>query len=204
MRFTLGILAAVLLGLAIGGASALVLAGLWPRGAHLAATSAVEVDGWRSDFAIGSDAADPYTRARIARHGLLALAQSEAVYFTRSVDDSGRPLSEDCVYELSGEGQPARWWSITLYDGDSRLPMNRDEALSIDASETGEEAWRAIIAPVQPHQNFHWISSRNARDFDLTLRLYVPDDTVFNAPSDAFNPPAISRMGCYDTRDGGP
>ena len=120
MRFALGILAALLVGLAIGGASALILAGIWPRGAPMANSSTVDVDGWRSDFAVGSEAADPYTRARVARHGLLALAKSEAVYFTRSTDDRGKQLREECIYELSGEGQPARWWSITLYDGDSR------------------------------------------------------------------------------------
>lgn len=202
MRFALGILAAVLVGLAIGGASALILAGIWPRGAPMANSSTVDIDGWRSDFAVGSEAADPYTRARVARHGLLALAKSEAVYFTRSTDDRGKQLREECIYELSGEGQPARWWSITLYDGDSRLPMNEDDALSVDASETGDGAWKAVIAPAEPDKAFHRISSRNAGTFDLTLRLYVPSDSVLDAPAKTLNPPSISRMGCYDTRDG--
>jgi hypothetical protein len=202
MRFTLGILAAIIVGLALGGASALVLSGLWPRGAGISGPSAISVENWKSDFAIGTDAADPYTRARIARHGLLALAQSEAVYFTRSVDDSGEPLREACAYRLSGEGQPASWWSITLYDADSRLPMNEDAALSIDASETGEGAWSAIIAPEKAHDSFHWISSRNAGTFDLTLRLYVPDAALLETPGRALNPPRISRLGCWDSERG--
>lgn len=196
MRFTLGILLAVLLGLAIGGASALVLAGLWPRGAANADFSQIDVDGWRSDFAIGSRAADPYTRARVARHGLLALAQSEAVYFTRATDDDGLPLREACAYRLSGAGFPARWWSITLYDGDSRLPMNADEALSLDAIKTGEGAWSAIIAREEPPSARHWISSRNAGAFDLTLRLYVPEAELLAAPRQALEPPRIERLGC--------
>lgn len=202
MRFTLGILAAVLIGLAVGGVSALVLAGLWPRGAGVSGANAINVENWKSDFAVGSETADPYTRARIARHGLLALAQSEAVYFTRSVDDSGQPLRENCTYRLSGVGQPARWWSITLYDADSRLPMNEDAALSIDASQAGEGPWSAIIAPEKAHESSHWISSRNAGNFDLTLRLYVPDAELLETPGRALNPPRISRLGCTDGERG--
>jgi|TARA_R100000049_G_C1954176_1_gene105376 hypothetical protein len=196
MRFALGLLAAVLVGLSIGGASALVLSGIWPRSTLPAGIAGTSIDGWRTDFAIGSDAADPYTRARVARHGLLALERREAIYFTRSRDERGRPLRQDCRYRLSGMGQAARWWSITLYDADSRLPMNTDQALSIDASEIGEGAWQAIIAPKRPEGAGHWLSSRNADNFDLTLRLYVPSAEVLETPKLALNPPRISRLGC--------
>ena len=67
-------LAVVFAGLALGLGSALWLAGLWPARSTMAFGD-VDVGGWRSDFAIGSEAADPYTRARVARHGLLALAK---------------------------------------------------------------------------------------------------------------------------------
>ena len=196
MRFKLGLLAAIVVGLALGGGSALIAAGLWPPGSPLAASAEIDVQGWRSDFAIGSEAADPYTRARVARHGLLALAKSEAVYFTRTTDDRGRPLRETCDYRLSGKGQDARWWSITLYDADSRLPMNGDDALSIDASQTGEGAWSAVIAPRKPAGSGHWISSRNAGTFDLTLRLYIPSAALLDEPGRTVNAPSISRLAC--------
>ena len=196
MRLFFGLFIAILIGLALGGASALFAAGIWPRGTAMAPSSAVDIEGWRGDLAVGSNAADPYTRARIARHGLLALAKSEAVYFTRSTDDRGDPLREDCTYRISGGGQDAQWWSITLYDADSRLPMNEDDALSIDASETGEGAWAATIAAVEPPDAFHWISSRNGGTFDLTLRLYVPSQAVLDDPATAVNPPRISRLSC--------
>ena len=196
MRFTLGILAAVLVGLAIGGASALIAAGLWPAKGGIGGISAVTVDGWRTDLSVGSESANPYTRARVARHGLLGLAQTEAIYFVRASDDRGRPLRETCRYRLSGQGQDARWWSITLYDADSRLPMNDDDALSIDASEVGDGAWSAMIVPQQPAEAGHWISSRNAGTFDLTLRLYVPSPAFREDPAKSLNAPRISRLGC--------
>jgi len=123
LRYLVGVVAGSLLGLG----SALWLAGLWPEGRSLAFGN-VDVDGWRSDFAIGSKAADPYTRARVARHGLLALAKSEAVYFTRTTDDAGAPLSDRCHYRLSGGPMPAGWWSDALRRAEHATRQHRRRA----------------------------------------------------------------------------
>jgi hypothetical protein len=194
LRF-LGYLLAMAAGSAAGLGSALWMAGLLP-GANTLAFGNVDVGGWRSDFAIGSKSADPYTRARVARHGLLALARSEAVYLTRNTDDAGAPLREACTYRLSGGAMPAGWWSVTLYDGASMLPANTDSALSIDASRVGAGAWEAVIAPERPGGAEHWISSRKAGTFDLTLRLYMPDPAVIDSPATALKPPRIARLSC--------
>ena len=188
-------LAAVILGLALGLGSALWLAGLWPARSTMAFGD-VDVGGWRSDFAVGSEAADPYTRARVARHGLLALAKTEAVYFTRATDDTGAPLREACSYRLSGAAMPAQWWSVTLYDRQSMLPANTDAALSIDAERAGSGAWSAVIAPRRPADGALWISSRRAGQFDLTLRLYMPDVTLLTEPNAALKPPRVERLSC--------
>lgn len=188
-------LLAAVLGCAIGVGSALGMAGLLP-GASPLAFGDVDVGGWRSDFAVGSPAADPYTRARIARHGLLALAQTEAVYFTRTADDAGEPLRESCTYRLSGGAMPAEWWSITLYDGASMLPANTDDALSVDASRAGAGPWEAVITPTRPANAAHWISSRGSGQFDLTLRLYVPAAALLDAPEQTLVPPQIERLSC--------
>jgi hypothetical protein len=190
-------LCAGLAGSLLGLGSALTMAGLWPGGTTLAFGD-VDVGGWRGDFATGSDAADPYTRARVARHGLLALAKSEAVYLTRTTDEAGQPLREDCTYRLSGGAMPAGWWSVTLYDAKSMLPLNTDNALSIDASRAGAGPWEAVIAPVQPAGATHWISSRNAGNFDLTLRLYMPDAALLEAAARTLSAPRIERLSCGD------
>jgi hypothetical protein len=186
--------AVVFAGLALGSLSALALSGLIPGFGGLAGGK-TSVDGWNADFSVGSVAADPYTRARVARHGLLALARSEAVYFVRDRDDSGAALTENCRYRLSGSAMPAHWWSVTLYDGESRLPMNDDAALSIDASRVGEGEWTAIIASQAPPEG-HWISSRAAGTFDLTLRLYLPDDRLFADPAAVLQAPRVERLDC--------
>ncbi len=184
------------LGLGSGVISALWMSGLI-GGKALDSFADINAGGWRSDWSIGSPAADPYLRARVARHGLLALSKKEAVYFTRNVDDEGEPLRQDCQYELSGGGQDAMWWSITLYDGDSRLPMNTDNALSIDATKVGgAETWRAMIAPVKPQDAPYWLSSNHAGQFDLMIRLYRPSKAVLDDPETNINPPRIQRLGC--------
>ena len=195
MRRAGAYLLAAILGLVLGLGSALWLAGLWPARSTMAFGN-VDVGGWRSDFATGSEAADPYTRARVARHGLLALAKTEAVYFTRATDDAGAPLREACTYRLSGGAMPAGWWSVTLYDGKSMLPANTDGALSIDASRAGGGAWSAVIAAKRPADGALWISSRGAGTFDLTLRLYMPEAALLAQPNAALRPPGIARLSC--------
>ncbi|MGB7407720.1 MAG: DUF1214 domain-containing protein [Pontixanthobacter sp.] len=190
------IVTAILLAVIVGVGSALVMSDL-VRLSDPIMHGPIEVDGWNADFAIGSEAADPYTRARIARHGLLALARSEAVYFTRATDDKGQSLRENCIYRLSGNEMPARWWSVTLYDSQSRLPMNDDDALSVDLSDpvVGDE-WTATISAQRPDSGGPWISSRNAGTFDLTLRLYVPDAALIERPNDVLRPPTVERVAC--------
>lgn len=205
MRRSLYYLGGVVVGALLGLGSALWGAGLWPARDNLAFGD-VDVGGWRSDFAIGSEAADPYTRVRVARHGLLALAKSEAVYFTRSVDDEGLPLREGCRYRIGGGAMPARWWSVTLYNAESMLPDNTDNAMSINAEQAGPGRWAAtiqprqpdLIAPTGPAVINGWISSRNAGTFDLTLRLYVPDPALLTDPQAALDPPTVERVECEE------
>jgi hypothetical protein len=195
MRRWLSYLGAVVAGSVLGVGSALWMAGLWPEGHNLAFGN-VDVGGWRSDFAVGSRAADPYTRARVARYGLLALAKSEAVYFTRATDDKGARLREGCTYRLSGGAMPAEWWSVTLYDGKSMLPPNTDGALSVNAQGFAKGRWEAVIAPTRPANGAAWISSKGAGDFDLTMRLYVPQPALLANPNAALSPPRIERLSC--------
>lgn len=195
MRRVLVYIGVVLVGAILGLGSALWMAGLWPQGRNMAFGD-VDVSGWRSDFAVGSKAADPYTRARVARHGLLALAKTEAVYFTRATDAAGERLREGCTYRLSGGPMPAGWWSVTLYDSKSMLPANTDEALSIDAEQAGKGQWSAVIAPTRPSDGAAWISSKGAGTFDLTLRLYIPDPALLASPAAVLIPPRIERLSC--------
>ena len=199
MRVFILLLIAGFLGLFAGGASALWMGGIAGSGPRLG--EAVRIDGWTSDWSIGSDAANPYIRARIARFGLLALRKEEAVYFTTARDANGRRLRDDCIYSVSGGTMPAAWWSITLYDRDSRLPMNSDGALSFDTSDAEQmgapDQWRFRVSPDRSgHPDELWVSSRNAGQFDLTLRLYLPTGALLEDPEDTLQPPIVKELYC--------
>lgn len=139
---------------------------------------------WSSDPTIGSTAANPWLRARIARVGLLALSKEETLYFDRTIDDAGNRLRENCRYHISGGPLPTLWWSITIYNADDFLPRNNDNAGSIDATRartSGGALWQGIIAPNNQDGNDLWLSSEAAGTFSLTLRLYQPSSTQADA-----------------------
>ena len=199
MKLFLFLLLSGCLGLSAGGASALWMGGLTRSGPQLG--DAVRINGWTSDWSIGAEAANPYVRARVARFGLLALRREEAVYFTTARDKDGKRLSDRCIYQVTGGTMPSDWWSITLYDRDSRLPMNEDGALSFDATDAARTgtggAWSFRVSRDQNgHPDELWVSSRNAGRFDLTLRLYLPSDALLEPPQATLQPPVVDELYC--------
>ncbi len=191
-------LVGLLLGALVGLGSALAAAGMVGPGVSLGGK--IDVQHWTSDWTIGSSAANPWTRARVARHGLLALTRAEAVYFTRNTDDAGDRLTETCDYRVRGGALPAQWWSVTLYNSESYLPDNTDNALSYDltdaAATVDPAAWSFVVSPVSSASGEGWVSSRGAGNFDLTLRLYKPQDDLIADPERVLQAPSIEKLGC--------
>lgn len=181
----------IVLGLAVGAGGGVAFL------AQARTMGATAAGAWTTSAFTGAAAADPFTRAIVARVGLLALNKSETLYYTRTVDDSGAALDGDCAYELVGAAPPARWWSITIYAADNYLPVNSDDAFSVDATAIAVApggAFRARVAPTRADAP-HWISTRNAGRFDLMLRLYNPDPAAV-ANLAAANLPRLAKVGC--------
>ena len=202
MRLAVLILAAAVLGLVGGLGSALTLSGLVSDRIRLG--EIVEIDGWRSNWSIGTEAVDPYTKAWIARFGLFALRREEAVYVYTTLDAAGQPLDEERVYALDVDEQPGSWWSVTVYDGEGYLPKNADGRLSFDATKAEElQSRRVVLSAEMPEagaetgeDNGYWISTRNAGAFDVTLRVYQPTPVALENPAQAFVLPPIERLSC--------
>jgi hypothetical protein len=184
---------AALVGLVVGVGSAIVVLKRSTFGAEM-------VSGWVGSKLAGSTAADPYTRAMIAKSGLLALNRSETIYFTLTKDERGRALTQNCAYQLKGGPLPARWWSLTIYAADDFLPKNHDAAFSIDDTRTQKDpggGWTAAVSLQRPGPGGapNWISTWDAKTFSLTLRLYNP------SPEAAADPhviafPRITTLSC--------
>lgn len=183
--------ACVAAGLLIGGGSALLVLG---NGQLLGRESR---QGWFGNANAGSTAAGPYTRAIIAKIGLLALSRAETIYFHKYDDENGKRLDAACAYELSGGPLPARWWSITIYAADDFLPVNGDAAQSVDATrlaKTADGRWTARVAATRAGAA-DWISSKHAGAFSLGLRMYNPSDAA-RASLAAIDFPRIRSLGC--------
>src|SRR5262249_21407579 len=61
------------------------------------------------DPLVGSEAAGPYLRAQVARAALLALNNSEAIYFVANHDSAGNRLECNGRYRVEGRDLDARW-----------------------------------------------------------------------------------------------
>jgi hypothetical protein len=180
--------------LAVG--AVLGLGSAWGAVSRLSLSGRVVDGGWTTNLNIGSTAADPYTRAMVARDGLLALARSETVYFTRFADDAGAPLDAACTYRIKGRDLPARWWSVTLYDQEQYLARNEDGAHSIDATRVvrAGDGYEAVVSGARGDA-VNWLSTQGAGKFSLSLRLYNPDPAVQAEPGKAALP-TVEKISC--------
>lgn len=188
MAFVLSVLLA---GAALGVGSAMLMI---RNGAMI---GRVENNHWFTSRSVGLVDADPYTRALVARIGLLGLNRQETVYFSRTEDGSGVAFDGACIYRVDGGPLAARWWSITLYAADNFLALNDDDQPSIDATSVRANAdgsWTARIAPGRGDAQ-HWISSRNGAAFSLSIRLYNPEPAVGEHLEDVALP-TVTREGC--------
>ena len=155
----------------------------------------VENGPWRTDLAAGDPRGDPYTRARVALHGFLALNSRETVYYTATHDSEGHRLDGRCVYQISGHDPDARWWSITAYGGDEFLIPNLANRYSVSRTTVAREPGEAFLVQVGgPNDGANWIALAPGR-FSLSLRLYNPGPRVVFDPAHIVLP-TLKRVSC--------
>jgi hypothetical protein len=190
MKPLLRYLACGALGLALGTGAAIysVRAGAFG--------SSARIGPWTTGGDIGTAAASAYTRATVARHGLLALPAREARYYSAAKDDAGRPLDGRCRYRIKGGDAGGAWFSLTLYDPAGYLVANEAgvySAGSAGMSPAERRAWTVTAAPVR--QPGRWLPTGGLERFNLTLRVYLPaDGGRGNLPRERL--PRIERLGC--------
>lgn len=170
-----------LIAAAVVGASAWGGASVAHRSVYASETANAFIrnGAWFTTRYAGSADADARTRAVVAATGLLALPREETVYFRAHQDDEGQPISSQHDYIVVGKPLPARWWSLTLYDGDNFL--NRDA--------TGPNSVKSPTIVLEPDGSFKIILSRNPHDenwidmgtgenMSLSLRVYNPEPSL--------------------------
>ena len=144
---------------------------------------------WRTAESLGSDASGPVLAAWTMRTAILPLARSEAVYFWARHDAAGRRLDPDCAYEIEIPEFDARWWSLTVYDGDLRPIANRIDRYSINSAAGVSVVHAARAEPAEPAR---WLPLGEAEGIEFFLRIYQPGESFDPARSGAL--PEIRRV----------
>lgn len=150
---------------------------------------------WTTDLTSGGVDAGMYTRARVAIAGLLALNQSEAIYYIAKRDSAGDMLDGNCSYRIEGRDPDARWWSITAYANDNFLidtPSHNYSVSKTSVVRSADGTFVVRLSTVAEQQN--WIAT-SPDGFDVMLRLYNPGTSVVQNPS-ATLLPSITKEVC--------
>ena len=151
---------------------------------------------WQSWPKLGSPEADPYMRAILAHRGDVPLATGEGLGFLAGQDSDGRPLDSVCTYTIGTTAPVARLWTVTLYDGDGRLPATELGRRSFTSAEVLRDSQdRFTIALSRSLQPGNWLQLPANGPFTISLRLYDPPGAAAtNLEESDF--PAIQRLGC--------
>ena len=189
-KIILGILAAIVLGTAIGIGSAAVATKIVYN------IGTVKNGPWRTNLTAGSRQANMYTRAAIALFGLFALNQSETIYYSARADDSGQRFSGDHIYRIEGKAPEARWWSITAYGADNFLIPNELNRYSYSGnSVTYDQNGKFTIYVSKNRKPGNWLPLGDRKRFVLTLRLYNPGEAIRKSPATVELPHIIKEEG---------
>jgi len=122
------------------------------------------------------DLKDNYQRAYIARIGVFALDEKEALYFLASKDSDGETLSSNFDYQIIGKPPKGRYWSYTLYGEDYFLVKNDNDIHAIN-KENFDINKPIIISSKRKEVN--WLPSGNEKEFYINLRIYNPEKDVY-------------------------
>ncbi len=158
------------------------------------------VGPWVSWNSLGNPAADPYTRAHLARSGRLPLTSTVARYFVAKTDSAGHALTAGCEYLIEGSPINARWWSLALYDDNGGLIDNRAGRHSFNSEEMLRHAngsYRVYLARTARPEN--WLPTGDGyQNLVLMLRIYSPRETdslgIGLVPDERL--PRIERLSC--------
>jgi hypothetical protein len=181
--------------LAIGGTVGLGLT--WFATVSGYGLGAVEAGPWHAWPKSGTEDADPYARASLARAGELPLEQADGLAFIANTDDDGNALDGRCDIRVSGKLPQARFWTLTLTDSRGRLidnAANRFGFTSAEAVWNGDGTVDIALGPRARSGN--WLPT-GARDrVALTLRLYDAPVGIATRTSDAPEMPALVTESC--------
>lgn len=159
---------------------------------------AIHIGAWTAFPDIGTPDADPYSKARVARAGVLALGRAEGLAFVADHDSGGELLRRECSYTIEGGFPAARFW--TLYAADQSLDViqtgkprpavlhSRDIVRQPDNS--------SLISASERPSPGNWLPVPGTGSLYFVLTLYDTPIASSTGLSD-IELPTIAKAGCH-------
>ena len=174
--------------------------GLWATAKLLAdggPFDMVSLGAWNVATRAGAIDADPYTRAALARSGEIPIALGEGLQMIARVDDTGRPLEQNCVYRVGPHAPAARYWTLSVVDLKGFPTDNPAERHVFRSSEIlrNSDGGFAIYVSGGVHSG-NWLPVGGARRFALVLRLYDSPLSATAGGIEKAAAPGIVRESC--------
>lgn len=158
---------------------------------------AIHIGAWTAFPDIGTPDADPYSKARVARSGVLGLGRAEGLGFVAARDSSGELLKRECAYLIEGDFPPARFW--TLYAADQSLDIiatGRPRAAALQAYEILRRPDNsAVISASNRALPGNWLPLSGQGPLYFVLTLYDTPIATSTGLSDV-TAPSIRKVGC--------
>lgn len=186
------LLSLIVIAVAIGGGTASV----WYVLGAQEGIAALTVGGWTAYPSTGTPDADPYSKARIAREGLLPLGRAEGLAFVADRDSAGHRLTRNCDYRIEGITPTARFWTLAAADP-SLVPLfHAGRAAAVQSQQILRRPDNSFAIAVGPNPApGNWI--RIGGDGALALVLTLYDTPVTGASGlEAVDMPQVLRAGC--------
>ena len=181
------------LAIAIGGGGASV----WYALKIQDGVGAIRIGQWTAFPDIGTPAADPYSKARVAREGVLALGRAEGLSFVAENDAAGDQLKRECSYRIEGGFPTARFW--TLYAADQSLGVvdtGKPRLAALQSYEVLRQADNSVIISVGHHpMQGNWLLTDGSGRMYFVLTFYDTPIASSTGLSDV-SLPRIVKAGC--------
>ena len=158
---------------------------------------AVTIGQWTAFPNVGTVDADPYSKARVSREGLLALGRAEGLSFSAQRDADGQALRRECTYRIEGPVPSSRFWTLYAADpsgavirGGQRRPGAMHSYQLIRLADNSV----SISAGAHPAPG-NWLALSGEGPMSFVLTFFDTPIASSTGASDVVLP-SIVRVGC--------
>ncbi len=158
-------------------------------------TGALTVGAWTAFPKIGSPNADPYSKARTSREGILALGSAEGIAFAASSDSAGDALRAACSYRIEGNVPASRLWTlVAAVDQPATQDPTRLPALNSQSILRRADGSFAVAVTAHPAPG-NWLEVSGSGLMSLLLTVYDSNIASGSEFTEVIMP-SIESLGC--------